>query len=398
MKMARGVLLVLSLLAASLSLAVALQPRFVVRATTTPPVPSLKNIPPVLGGLKAGFKKLCVVTGASSGLGLEAAKVLAENDEYFVICAVRNPEKMKAVANEKSMKASKYAILQLDLADQASVKQFVFDLKAFKSNRPLDALVCNAAVYLPTDPNPSYTVDGFEMSMAVNHFGHFTLCNLLLSDMAKAKDARMVIVGSITGNSNTVGGGLVYPRANVGQFQGWQKMIDGKALGTETPMVDGKPFLGAKAYKDSKVCNMMTVSELHRRYHGITGITFSSLYPGCIAETALFREKRQWFRKLFPVFMKYVTGGYVSQEEAGERLAQVVTDPICRKSGVYWSWNGGAKRVGLYDPKTGTIAGAGGAGGEIFENDQSDQVTDLARQAKMFDLSSQLVGVNWPEI
>ena len=97
--MARGVLLVLSLLAASLSLAVALQPRFVVRATTTPPVPSLKNIPPVLGGLKAGFKKLCVVTGASSGLGLEAAKVLAENDEYFVICAVRNPEKMKAVAN-----------------------------------------------------------------------------------------------------------------------------------------------------------------------------------------------------------------------------------------------------------------------------------------------------------
>ena len=36
------------------------------------------------------------------------------------------------------------------------------------------------------------------------------------------------------------------------------------------------------------------------------------MYPGCIAETGLFREKRQWFRDVFPLFMKYVTGGYVS--------------------------------------------------------------------------------------
>ena len=63
-------------------------------------------------------------------------------------------------------------------------------------------------------------------------------------------------------------------------------------------MADGKPFFGAKAYKDSKVCNMMTVSELHRRYHASTGINFSSMYPGCIAETALFREKRPWFRRV----------------------------------------------------------------------------------------------------
>jgi protochlorophyllide reductase len=43
---------------------------------------------------------------------------------------------------------------------------------------------------------------------------------------------------------------------------------------------------------------MMTVSELHRRYHDSTGIVFSSMYPGCIAETQLFREKRPWFRKV----------------------------------------------------------------------------------------------------
>lgn len=50
---------------------------------------------------------------------------------------------------------------------------------------------------------------------------------------------------------------------------------------------------------------------------------FSSIYPGCIAESPLFREKRAWFRKYFPIFMKYITGGFVGEEEAGMRLFQV---------------------------------------------------------------------------
>ena len=70
------------------------------------------------------------------------------------------------------------------------------------------------------------------------------------------------------------------------------------------------------------------------------------MYPGCIAETNLFREKRQWFKTIFPLFMKYVTGGYVPEAEAGQRLAQVIDDPECDKqSGVYWSWNGNAQQV-----------------------------------------------------
>mmetsp|Transcript_3403 Transcript_3403/g.3969 ORF Transcript_3403/g.3969 Transcript_3403/m.3969 type:complete len:117 (+) Transcript_3403:749-1099(+) len=111
--------------------------------------------------------------------------------------------------------------------------------------------------------------------------------------MSKAKNARVCIVGSITGNTNTVGGGLVYPQANLGKLEGFEQ-------GAKKPveMANGKSFFGAKAYKDSKVCNMMTVSELHKRYHEKTGIVFSSMYPGCIAETNLFREKRPWFRKV----------------------------------------------------------------------------------------------------
>lgn len=90
--------------------------------------------------------------------------------------------------------------------------------------------------------------------------------------------------------------------------------------------------------------------------------------------------------------MKYVTGGYVGEEEAGERLAQVIDDPQCAKSGVYWSWNGGAQQVGRWSDD-GKPKGAGGSGGEIFENEQSDAVRDGPKAKKMWDLSVEMVGL-----
>ena len=80
-------------------------------------------------------------------------------------------------------------------------------------------------------------------------------------------------MGSITGNSNTIGGGLVYPRAEIGELEGLRQ-------GPGAEMVDGGKFDGAKAYKDAKALNMMTITELHKRFHDTTGITFSSMYPG----------------------------------------------------------------------------------------------------------------------
>mmetsp|Transcript_30081 Transcript_30081/g.44583 ORF Transcript_30081/g.44583 Transcript_30081/m.44583 type:complete len:430 (+) Transcript_30081:79-1368(+) len=347
-----------------------------------------KETPKVLGGIKIGLRKLVVITGASSGLGLNCASTLAKTGRYFVVMACRDVEKGKRVAKENGFPDGSYEVMKLELANLQSVRDFVVNLKAFKSARPLTHLVCNAAVYKPTDPKPAWTDDGFEMSMGVNHLGHFLLCNLLLDDMRKAKGARVCIVGSITGNTNTVGGGLVYPQADLGNLSGLEK-------GMKKPieMADNKPFFGAKAYKDSKVCNMMTVSELHRRYHDSTGITFSSMYPGCIAETQLFREKRPWFQKAFPWFMKYVTGGYVGMEEAGERLAQVIDDPQCDKSGIYWGWNGGAQTVGRWS-EDGKPKGAGGSGGEIFECQQSDAVKDLPTAKKVWDYSVRAVGLS----
>ena len=114
--------------------------------------------------------------------------------------------------------------------------------------------------------------------------------------------------------------GNVPPKANLGDLRGLAGGLNG--VGSSS-MIDGGEFDGAKAYKDSKVCNMLTMQEFHRRYHEETGISFASLYPGCIAETGLFRNHIPLFRILFPPFQKYITKGYVSEKEAGDRLAQV---------------------------------------------------------------------------
>merc|ERR1719254_423644 len=130
---------------------------------------------------------------------------------------------------------------------------------------------------------------------------------------------------------------MIPPLADVGRLQGLE-------AGMKAPitMVDDGLFNGAKAYKDSKVCDVMLMRELHRRFHDSTGIVFASLYPGCIADTNLFREHYPVFKALFPVLQREVTKAYVSEEEAGKRLAKVVADPEYAQSGCYFSWGGEA--------------------------------------------------------
>jgi len=230
--------------------------------------------------------------------------------------------------------------------------------------------VANAAVYLPTAKEPTFTADGYEISVATNHLGHFLLCNLLLDSVAKSDGARMIIVGSVTGNTNTLAGNIP-PKADLGELQGLKS-------GFKEPvcMIDGGEFDGAKAYKDSKVCNMLTMREFSRRYAD-KGVTFASLYPGCIADTGLFRNHFQLFRDLFPKFQKYVTKGYVSQEEAGRRLCAVATDPQYDAQGAYWSW-----------------AGEGASGS--FVNTPSAEVQDGAKGQLLWELSEKLTGIKSP--
>lgn len=357
---------------------------------------SLNSLAQNIQGRKYADKKICVITGTSSGLGRQTAKQLLQRGDYFVVCAVRDIEKMERVAEEDEYNSDLYKILHLDLASFKSVREFANNLIQLKGDKPIDRIVCNAAVYQPTLSYAKFTEDGVEQQMQINFLSHFLLISLLMDKMKGAFNPRVITVGSVTGNDNTVGGGGVYPVADLRELEGLKN-------GAKEPisMMDGRDFNGAKGYKDSKLAIMMLTNELHDRYHRATGISFSSIYPGCIAASPLFREKRPWFRKYFPLFMKYITGGFVGEEEAGSRLFQVIVDPRCSKSGVYWSWNGGPREGRGVDAlkNGGNIVGAGGAGGgweSIFENDQSDKVHDSEKSDLLFKYASKVTDAEWP--
>jgi len=347
---------------------------------------------------KFGDRKLVVVTGTSSGLGRKAALALLRSGEYHVVGAVRDLDKMEAVAEIDGFDMDHFTPIECELNSFESVRTFCESLDKYRMEKPVDRLICNAGVYQPSLDYAKWSVDNHEQTMQINFLSHFLMISKILPSMMDAPDARVIMVGSVTGNDNTVGGGGVYPIADLHELEGFEK-----GFTNPIPMADGYGFIGAKAYKDSKLCLMMTANYLHYKYHKLTGVTFCSMYPGCIAESPLFREKREWFRTYFPIFMKFITGGFVGEHEAGQRLFQVAHDPRCSKSGVYWSWNGGPRegRGAEALEKGGQISGGGGAGGgwdSIFENDQSSKVLTIESAKKLFDTSTDITGAEWPTL
>jgi protochlorophyllide reductase len=317
-------------------------------------------------------RQTVVITGASSGVGLQAARALAQRDDWHVVMACRDLPKTEKAAQSLGMSPDRYTILPLDLANLASVRAFVTQFRSL--GKSLDALVCNAAVYLPLLKEPQYSADGYELSVATNHLGHFLLCNLMLEDLKQstAAEPRLVILGTVTANPKELGGKIPIPAPpDLGNLKGFE-------AGFKAPiaMIDGKKFKSGKAYKDSKLCNMLTMRELHRRYHDSTKITFNALYPGCVATTALFRNHYPLFQKIFPLFQKNITGGYVSEELAGDRVADVVAKPEYNQSGVYWSWGNRQQE-----------------GRQAFVQEISNEASDDAKAKKLWDLSAKLVGL-----
>ena len=313
-----------------------------------------------------------LITGTTSGVGLHATKALVDRG-WQVVTANRDPVRAAAAADRLAIPSAQLSHLRFDLADLDSVRAGAETLVA-SLGRPLDALVINAAVYKPRLEQPERSPQGYEISMATNHLGQFLLIHLLLPDLERSShpSRRVVILGTVTANSKELGGKIPIPApADLGDLAGFK-------AGFQAPiaMANGKPFKPGKAYKDSKLCNMITTQELHRRLHGSTGIVFSSLYPGCVADSPLFRHAPQAFQKIFPWFQKNITGGYVSQAQAGERVAQVVADPAFSSSGVHWSWGNRQKQ-----------------GGRQFSQELSDKASNPDTAQAMWEESMKLVGL-----
>ena len=316
-------------------------------------------------------KPLVIITGASSGVGLHATKALTDRG-WHVVMACRDLAKAKAAAASLHIAADKVSLEWIDLGSQASVRSFVG--RFLSGGLPLHALVCNAAVYLPLLKEPQRSPEGYEISVATNHFGHFLLSHLLLPHLMPLNGVapRLITLGTVTANSEEFGGKVPIPApADLGDLQGLE-------AGFRAPvaMIDGKAFKAGKAYKDSKLCNMIMSREFHRRCHDLTGVVFNTLYPGCVADTALFRNAPKLFQKIFPWFQKNITKGYVSQQLAGERVAQVVVDPLFAKSGMHWSW-GNRQHPGA----------------EPFAQSLSSKASNTVRSARLWELSAAMVGI-----
>lgn len=103
-------------------------------------------------GPSIGNKKLCVVTGTTSGLGRETVRALLNKQEYFVVCAVRDTKKMEEVAAKEGFDTKSLKVIELDLASFDSTRKFISRLNDFKKSKKVDRLVCNAAVYQPALP------------------------------------------------------------------------------------------------------------------------------------------------------------------------------------------------------------------------------------------------------
>ena len=310
-----------------------------------------------------------LITGTTSGVGLNATRALVQQG-WTVITANRSPQRAAAAADALDLPTERLRHVLMDLGDLESIRQAVEGLP-----EQIDALVCNAAVYKPKLKQPERSPQGYEISMATNHFGHFLLIQLLMQRLRASThpSRRVVILGTVTANSKELGGKIPIPApADLGDLSGFE-------AGFKDPvsMASGKSFKPGKAYKDSKLCNMITTQELHRRFHSQTGISFTSLYPGCVADTPLFRNAPRLFRKIFPWFQKNITGGYVSQPLAGERVALVVADPDFAESGVHWSWGNRQKK-----------------NGQQFSQDLSDKVTDSQTASRVWELSMGLVGLS----
>ncbi|OUS23662.1 short-chain dehydrogenase [Gammaproteobacteria bacterium 45_16_T64] len=178
--------------------------------------------------------KTVLITGANSGIGLEAAKILASKGAE-VILACRNPTKGKAALETvQALSSSDSAsLMELDLASLESIRAFT--AKFSKKYSKLDILINNAGIMAPPFAT---TNDGFESQFGTNHLGHFALTGQLLPLLEAADFSRVVVLSSVMHRMGKIN------LENLNAEKYYQKWI---------------------AYGQSKLANLMFAKELQRR-------------------------------------------------------------------------------------------------------------------------------------
>jgi NAD(P)-dependent dehydrogenase (short-subunit alcohol dehydrogenase family) len=252
--------------------------------------------------------KSAIITGASSGLGLECARALLRSDpSWHLVVPVRDGVR-GAEAVRQLGEPQRCTVMPMDLASLASVRAFVGNVR-ISCLPPLHAIVCNAGVQVVS--GTEWTEDGIEMTFGVNHLAHFALVQGLRDELAHP--ARIVVVSSGTHDPSkhtgmpdpryTTADDLAHPRA--GQDE------------------------GRRRYTTSKLCNLLFTYELDRRLgNGGQGVTVNAFDPGLMPGSGLARDypplQRLAWRYLLPALR--VLPGVRSTRTSGRYLAALAND------------------------------------------------------------------------
>jgi NAD(P)-dependent dehydrogenase (short-subunit alcohol dehydrogenase family) len=206
--------------------------------------------------------RTAVITGANTGIGFEAARVLAERGA-LVVLACRDPGRADdALRRVKLAAKAEVATVQLNLASLASVRAAAEELRG--TYQRIDILINNAGVMMTPH---EHTEDGFELQFGTNHLGHFALTGLLLDRMRDVPGSRVVTVSS---NGHRMG------RMDFGNLQ-WQH-----------------GYNRISAYGRSKLANLLFAYELQRRLEAAGAATQSlAAHPGT-SRTELTRHLPLW--------------------------------------------------------------------------------------------------------
>lgn len=239
-----------------------------------------------------------IVTGANTGIGFDAARILAAKGARVLLACRDRARAEAAMARIRAeTPAADLAFLPLDQADLASVRHAA-ELACAEPR--IDVLLNNAGVMFPP---LTRTAQGFELQFGVNHLGTFALTSLLLPKLAEAPGSRVVVTAS-----------LAHKRGNLQ----WDD------LNAE------RSYNRAARYSDSKLANMLHFAELHRRL-GAAGspVTAVGCHPG-VAATELMRHAGP-FRVFTPLFGLMLNSAAMGAWPA----LQAATAPDVRPGGYY---------------------------------------------------------------
>ena len=297
------------------------------------------NIPDLTG-------KVIIVTGANSGIGFEAAKEFSRKGGQTIL-ACRNMDKAQTALAEiqAEIPDALAAIMPLDLASLASVRQFADDFTA--NYQRLDVLVNNAGIMMVPYGK---TEDGFERQFGTNHLGHFALTGLLIDMLLATPGARVVSVSS---------GGHRMGNMDFGNL-----MYEG-----------GNGYSDVGAYGRSKLANLLFTYELQRRFEE-AGVDARALaaHPGSSSTNLGNHLADRWyFQVLLPVMMQ------LAQSSAMGALPTIraAVDPNA-KGGEYYGPDGFMEQRGY--PVV------------VQSNGASHNVADARR---LWQVSEQLTGIQY---